>query len=51
VEILRMPSFESALLVQGVASTPSTPDEFAAFVRSEIVKWRKIIEVSGARVD
>ena len=27
------------------------PEEFGAFVRSEIVKWGKVIKESGARVD
>lgn len=36
-----------------VAATPvgSTPEEFAAFMRSETVKWGKVIKDSGARVD
>jgi len=27
------------------------PDEFSAFVDSEIVKWKKVVEFSGARAD
>jgi hypothetical protein len=27
------------------------PGEFAAFVESEIVKWKKVVEFSGARAD
>jgi tripartite-type tricarboxylate transporter receptor subunit TctC len=51
VEILRMPSAQAWLLAQGAEPAPSTPGEFAAFIKSETVKWKKVIEVSGTRVD
>ncbi len=51
VEILQTTSFRDVFLVQGVETTPSTQDEFAAFIKSEIVKWKKVIEVSGAKID
>ena len=37
--------------VQGVDAQPSTPEQFAVFIRAEIVKWAKVIKVSGAKVD
>ena len=51
VEILRTSAAREWLLAQGLEPLPSTPEEYAAFLRSEIVKWKKVIEVSGARVD
>ncbi|MBI4189247.1 MAG: tripartite tricarboxylate transporter substrate binding protein [Betaproteobacteria bacterium] len=51
VEILQMPALQAALLAQGAEPAPGTPEEFAAFVKSEIVKWKKAAEVSGAQVD
>jgi tripartite-type tricarboxylate transporter receptor subunit TctC len=36
---------------QGLDSLPSTPAEFAAFIKSEIAKWAKVIKISGARAD
>jgi len=51
VEVLRAPAVRDWLLAQGAEPTPSTPEEFAAHLKSEIVKWKKVIEVSGARVD
>ncbi|MEA2862585.1 MAG: hypothetical protein QOC84_541, partial [Bradyrhizobium sp.] len=27
-----------------------TPAEFRAFIASELVKWRKLVEISGASV-
>jgi tripartite-type tricarboxylate transporter receptor subunit TctC len=30
---------------------PSTPDEFAAFMKAELVKYEKVVKASGAKVD
>ena len=30
---------------------PSTPEEFAAFIRTEIPRWAEIVRVSGATAD
>ena len=51
VEILRARPTREWMLAQGAEPLPSTPEEYAAFLRSEIVKWRKVIEISGARAD
>jgi tripartite-type tricarboxylate transporter receptor subunit TctC len=39
------------LRVQGLDALPSTPEQFATFVRDEIAKWAKVIKVSGAKAD
>lgn len=31
--------------------TSASPDQFAAFIRSEIVKWEPVVKASGARAD
>jgi tripartite-type tricarboxylate transporter receptor subunit TctC len=36
---------------QGVEPRASTPDEFLAFMQSELVKWGKVVRDSGARAD
>jgi len=51
VEILRARPTREWMLAQGAEPLPSTPEEYAAFLRSEIVKWRKVVEISGARAD
>ena len=28
-----------------------TTEEFAAFVREQVTKWAKLVEISGAKVD
>jgi tripartite-type tricarboxylate transporter receptor subunit TctC len=47
VEILRRRSFQAALLAQGAEVSPGTPDELMVFVKSEIVKWGKVIREIG----
>ena len=34
-----------------VELTPSTPDQFAAHIRQEMVRWAKVVKQSGARAD
>lgn len=51
MRIMRMPDVQSRLVSEGAKFTPNTPSEFAAFVKSEITKWGKVIKDSGARVD
>lgn len=36
---------------QGAEVVGSTPADFAAFIRQEIVKWTKVIKEAGARLD
>jgi tripartite-type tricarboxylate transporter receptor subunit TctC len=49
VRILRIPDLREKFAAQGIELTPSTPEEFSAFLRADIAKWAKVIQVSGAR--
>ena len=49
--ILREPELKKRFLTQGAEAAVKMPDEFSAFVDSEIVKWKKVVEFSGARAD
>ena len=40
-----------ALAQRGMEATPSSPEECAAFIRSETAKWAPIVRASGARPD
>jgi tripartite-type tricarboxylate transporter receptor subunit TctC len=40
--ILKMPDFREKVASQGAEVTGSTPEEFAAFMRTEIAKWEKV---------
>ena len=50
-KILRAPDLRERYFKQGAEPVGNTPDEFAAFVRSEIAKWKKVVEASGMRAD
>jgi tripartite-type tricarboxylate transporter receptor subunit TctC len=48
--VLNSPEVQGALSKRGLAARPGTPQQFAAFVESEIPKWREIVRVSGVSV-
>ncbi len=49
--ILQLPDVRSRFQEEGGDVTPSTPEQFAAFIGRELPKWAKIVKASGARVD
>jgi tripartite-type tricarboxylate transporter receptor subunit TctC len=51
VHALREPDVQERLAAQSVEVVGSTPQEFSQFIRSEIPKWAKAVQLSGARVD
>ena len=51
VKALREPDLRQRLASQGAEPLTSTPDEFAAYLRSEIDKWAKVVKAAGMKVD
>jgi len=51
VAALQLPEARAALLAQGAESVPTTPEEFGAFLRSEIAKWGKVIKEAGIKAN
>jgi len=51
VRVLKMPEVQDYLHKTGVEIAASSPEELARFIRSEQEKYRKIIRVSGTRLD
>ena len=49
--ILTLPDIRERLSGQGADPVGSTPEQFAALIRSEIQKWAQVVKTSGARVD
>jgi tripartite-type tricarboxylate transporter receptor subunit TctC len=47
--ILRLPDVRAKLLAVGMEPVTNSPDEFAAFVQSEIAKWARVVKASGAK--
>ena len=46
-ETLTNPELAKKLSVAGLDPEPSSPQEFGKLVRSEIIKWRKVIKDAG----
>jgi tripartite-type tricarboxylate transporter receptor subunit TctC len=49
VRVLRAPEVAQQFASQGVESAPSTPQEFAAVIRSDLQKWGKVIAAEGIK--
>jgi tripartite-type tricarboxylate transporter receptor subunit TctC len=51
LRVLAAPDFRSRIMLEAVSPIGSTPEEFGSFMRSEIVRWAKVVRDSGAKVD
>jgi tripartite-type tricarboxylate transporter receptor subunit TctC len=49
--ILATPEMRAFFAQQGAEPAPTTPEQFAALIKSEIPKYAKIVRESGAKVD
>ncbi len=50
-KIVLLPDVEEALAKQGAEPAASTPEQFSAFIKSELAKWAKVAKESGVRID
>jgi tripartite-type tricarboxylate transporter receptor subunit TctC len=51
VRILNLPDIKERMLTQGATPSPTTPEEFDAFIRSEVKRFAKILIAAGARIN
>ena len=51
VQVLREPSTRERLLALGAEPADSTPEQFAAFIRSEHLKWGRVIREANIRAE
>ena len=51
VAILHLPDVVERFSSQGAEALGSTPEEFAAYIRSETLKWAKVVRDSGAKAE
>ncbi len=51
VKVLSASDFKAWLMDQGADAAPGTPDEFSAFVKSEIARYAPLVRKSGMRPD
>jgi tripartite-type tricarboxylate transporter receptor subunit TctC len=49
VKVLKQPDVMAKLNEQGYETVASPPEWFAAYIRSEIVKWTKVIKAAGIK--
>ena len=50
-EVLRSAEGRERLAAEGAEGVGNTPEQFAAYMQSETVKWDKVVRQSGARAD
>ena len=51
VKVLNMPNVKEQLFRSGLDASPSTQKEFAAYIKSEMAKWAKVVKASGAKAE
>lgn len=51
MRIMRLPDIARRMEVEGERFTPNTPEEFAAFVRTETAKWEKVVRDAGLKAE
>jgi tripartite-type tricarboxylate transporter receptor subunit TctC len=50
-QVLGTPEFREQLMTAGADPAPTTPEAFAAYLKSDIAKWAKVIKLSGAKIE
>jgi tripartite-type tricarboxylate transporter receptor subunit TctC len=48
---LLLPDIKQFLFNQGLDAAPGTPEEFGAYMKSEMAKWAKVIKAAGIKVN
>jgi tripartite-type tricarboxylate transporter receptor subunit TctC len=48
---LKQKDVQQRFEAEGGDPTPTTPEQFAAFIKNEVVKWGKAVKESGAKVE
>jgi tripartite-type tricarboxylate transporter receptor subunit TctC len=51
VRILNLPDIKERMLTQGATPTPTTPEEFDAFIRSEVKRFATVLIAAGAKIN
>ena len=48
---LQSPDMKERFVAAGIQPLGNTPEQFAAYIKSEITKWAPVVKASGAKVD
>ena len=49
VQLLKEPKLQARIVAQGAEISAGTPDSFASYIKSEQLKWARVVKASGAR--
>ena len=49
VAVLSSPDIKEALFKQGLDAAPESPEQFRAYMKSEMVKWAKVVKAAGIK--
>jgi tripartite-type tricarboxylate transporter receptor subunit TctC len=50
-ELLKSAAMQATLQAQGASAAPGTPEQFGAFIQSESAKMKRLVELTGMRVE
>ncbi|MGZ5138195.1 MAG: tripartite tricarboxylate transporter substrate-binding protein, partial [Burkholderiales bacterium] len=51
IEVLKLPDIREKLLAQGLEPVGNRPDQFAAIISMELVKWSKVVAAAGVKAE
>lgn len=51
VKVLARPDVKARLAADGAQTVGNTPEQFAAYIKSEIARWAPVVKASGAKPD
>jgi len=51
VEILNQKDVIKRMLAEGTVPTPSSPEEFTAYMKSELKKWGDVVKMANIKVE
>ena len=51
VKALKLPDLQQRLTSEGCEAVGSTPDELAAYIKVEMIRWAKIVKASGMQAE
>ena len=51
VEILKQKDVTDCMLSEGTIPTPSSPEEFTAYMRSELKKWGDVVKMANIKAE
>jgi tripartite-type tricarboxylate transporter receptor subunit TctC len=51
IKIMQSADILERIAVLGYEASTTTPQEFAAYIKAEIVKWGKVVKATGIRAD